>query len=252
MGKETKEVVVKEDNLPMDLKFSNDLMGATEDIDNEDIVIPKIHLMQSMSDLVREDVAKIGEFRNSRTNELLGTELEIFVFAMYKSWQVFEVSKKGKPVYVETLDYYDNATLQIEETMADGKQIHRDKVLGFFCLLVDELKQGGAFPYIVDFKRTSRAAGQDLVTKFAKLKQFANLPSYAKTFKLTAKEATNDLGSFFVKNIETGRNITAEELPIVEAIARQIKESRAKGKVKVDDSDIKEESKVSVEKNDKF
>jgi len=170
----------------------------------------------------------------------------VLVFDSYKSWQVSDIVK-GKPVYRETLDYKGNEDLPInEENEAGVEVVHRDKVLGFYCLLLSEVVAGDAFPYIVDFKRTSRRAGQTLVSKFAKLRS-ANLPSYAKVFSLGAKQESNDHGTYYVKTVSTGRDIEQDEVAAVERWLVSMREAKQRGTVRVDDTDLKQTKTVEAE-----
>lgn len=243
----TKAVAKKETaGLPTNLNFDKSLMGGQE-IDKEDILIPKLWLMQPMSEFVTSGKAQNGEYRDSILGDLLCedvSELEMILFAPYKTWQVtvqrFDAKKKKhtNPEYVETLNYYDNPDLEYEEE--DGKDlIHRDKVLGFYCLLIKDIEKGNPFPYVVDFKRTSRQAGQMLTTTIAKL-QAHNFPCYAKTFNLKSKGIEGDQGMYFVKQIALGRNITAKELPIVEGWVKTLKKLQEDNSVEVDQSDNKQ------------
>ena len=79
-------------------------MGASDNVDNEDILIPKILLMQQMSDLVQDDKAKSGQYCDSVEGNLLadkGANLDMIVFDSIKLWQHFKMVG-GKPEYVST------------------------------------------------------------------------------------------------------------------------------------------------------
>lgn len=246
MSTEKAVVKVKKNEVNTSVVFEDMLMGACADIDTEDIVIEKIILMQAISTLVGEDKATAGEYRTSKENKLLATKnksLDFIVLDAYKSWQVFKNSaKEGAPAkwdYVETLDYKENPLLEVNEVL-DGVEYHRDKVLGFYVLLLDEIKEGNAFPYIIDFKRTGRPTGQQLATNIQKLRQ-QNLPACAKVFSLSADFQKGDKGSYYVKKVSTGRNIKQDELEVVKNWVMQLREAKQKGTVKVDNSDIKED-----------
>jgi len=151
----------------------------------------------------------------------------------YKVWRCFEV-KKGKKEYTETIDYIGNEGLAIDEEIG-GVTIHRDKVLGFYVLLVDEIKQGMAFPYIVDFTRSSARSGKQLQTYFAKLRS-VGLPSFAKVFTLSSKFITGE-HDYFVKEVSAGRNIETSEAQAVKLWLDNI--AANKDRMKEDDSDLR-------------
>lgn len=227
------------------VKFAS--MGASERIDKDDIRIPKLHLMQQMSDLVQSEVAKKGEYRNSVTNELLGAKnekpVELIIFKKNKVWH--EISTETKK-YLRTVAFYGNEDLPFEGPDVDGVIVHRDKVLQYFCLLANEVKENPetAFPYCVDFKRTSRNAGAFLESTFLKMRG-GGLPSYAKTFTLTAVERSNDHGTYWVKEVGVGRDVTQAEANLTETWINHLATKEEQGNVKVDETELNEQARTS-------
>ncbi len=228
-------------------------LGAGDNVDNEDIIVPKIQLCQQLSEAVKEKLADAGEFINSVEKSVLapnGGGLDMIVMSNYKVWRCFKV-KKGKKEYVETIDYVGNEDLAIDQEVG-GVSIHRDKVLGFYVLLVDEIKSGMAFPYIVDFTRSSARSGKQLQTYFAKLRS-VGLPSFAKVFTLSSKFISGE-HDYFVKEISAGRNITTEEAGAVKLWLDNI--SKNKDRMKEDDSDLRTENNnddaIEAEASNKF
>jgi methyl coenzyme M reductase subunit D len=214
-------------------------MGAGDNVDAQDIIIPKIQLAQQLSQAVKDGEAKAGDFINSLDKTVLaskGESIEMVVMQSYKVWRVFEIMK-GKKEYVETIDYIGNENLPIDEEV-DGKLIHRDRVQAFYVLLINEIKEGLAFPYIVDFTRSSARAGKQLQTYFAKMRS-VGIPSFGKVFSLTSKYVQDD-HDYYVKEISLGRNITSEELTAVKVWLDNI--AKNKGKMREDDSDLREEN----------
>ena len=250
---ETNELVVSNP-----YEVSNDMLdqfkgmglGAGDNVDNEDIIVPKIMLAQQLSEAVKEKACHAGDFINSVEKNILakaGETLDIIVMQNYKVWRVFETIKNKKE-YVETIDYQGNEDLAIDEEV-NGKIIHRDKVLGFYVLLVSEIKEGLAFPYIVDFTRSSARAGKQLQTYFAKLRS-VGIPSFGKVFTLSSKYI-QDEHDYYVKEVSAGRNITTEELTAVKLWLDNIAKNRSK--MKEDDSDLRDSSfTVEAEVSNKF
>ena len=225
-------------------------LGAGDNVDNDDIIVPKIQLTQQLSEAVKEKLADAGQFINSVEKTVLGEPLDMIVMQNYKVWRCFEI-KKGKKEYIETIDYVGNENLAIDEVV-DGQEIHRDKVLGFYVLLVDEIKTGMAFPYIVDFTRSSARAGKQLQTYFAKMRS-VGIPSFGKVFSLTSKYI-QDEHDYYVKEVSAGRNIEKDELEAVKLWLDNI--AKNKDKMKEDDSEFKAESNnndyVEAEASNKF
>lgn len=204
-----------------------------EDISNEDIIIPKILLMQPMSELVTDGVAKIGEFRDSLNKDrVLGSDkepVELIVFGTFKTWLEFKDDEflATRPWTPETSD------LKLEEFLEDGSILRRDKVLNFYCLIPKDIASGEPFPFVLSCRRTSAMAGKTINTHIKKLQMFKK-PSAAKVFALNSRKETNDKGTFFVSEINVLRDSTNEEL----STAWEWHKALAKSKVRVDDSDL--------------
>lgn len=230
-------------------------LGASENIDAEDIVIPKVHLAQALTPEVSSGVVKAGQYMNSIEKTSLGEALDMFVIGKVKLWQFYYEVKQGKKTtkeYLGTIEHtpfnkdlseraYIPEELQkkAEEKGVDEDMLLKpDKILRFSVLLLEEVLGGFAFPYFVDFKRTSYPAGKQLESIFAKMRS-VNLPSYAKVFNLNSEFVSNDY-DYYVKKVSLGRNISKEELPAVEKWLRELSDNKAK--YKADESDVNEES----------
>jgi hypothetical protein len=198
-------------------------LGAGEEIDSMDILIPKLMLTQGLTKAVAKGKAKVGTYINSINLADMGDKVEALVIQSYKVWQVYKVVPKKADEYVETLDYYGNENLEYNYEL-DGVAYKRKQVLGFYCLLLDEIKQGLAFPYIIDFKGASKSAGRELTSYFAKLRSI-NLPSFAKVFTF-GTELVEDEHTYYVKTVDIGRDITREELGAVKNWIGELKENK--------------------------
>ncbi len=212
-----------------------------EEIANEDLVIPKILLMQPMSVLVTEGIAKIGEFRDSLNKDRsLGSDkspVEIIVFGSFKTWIEY---KDGEYDTTKKMDA-TNADLPLEEILEDGSVITRDKVLNFYNLVAGDISSGEAFPFVLSCRRSSYQTGKKLSTHIKKLQMFKK-PSAAKVFSLSSRKETNEKGTFFVTDVEVLRDATSEEM----ATAYEWYKLLAKAKVKVDESDLVPDSASTV------
>ena len=184
---------------------------GAENVTSEQIIIPKIMLMQPMSDLVTDGIAKIGEFRSSLDKEtLLGSDkspVEIIVFGSFNTWQVFVDGKYATSVSITP----ENVHAPRAEVGPGGEKITRSRVLNFYCLLPKDIKNGEAFPFVLSCRGTSEKAGRVLSTHFMKLKMF-NKPTAAWVFGLKSIKETNEKGTFFVMDIEKLRDSTEAEL----------------------------------------
>jgi len=225
--------------------FDKELVSSQATIDSQDIVISKVALVQKMSKAV-DDGAIVGSYIDSvEGNELIEREgsKEYFFFSYQKFIQEFKV-EGTESEYLRTVDF--NADLPYTEETEEGL-IKRDTVIRFYALDVEEIKTGLAFPFIVDFKRTSRNAGKKLATQIQKMQTILGVPSYAKVFELSAKLQENDKGSFYTKEVSAGRNISEQEVEAVEKWVRDISKRQTEGTIKVEENDIETAAVVDAE-----
>ena len=213
-----------------DMSEFSDAFG-TEDIDQEDLIIPKILAMQGLSQLVSAGKAKFGDMVDSLTEEVLGgvdKPIQFIPFKTAKQWIVFHDND-----YKETVSYTPaNHDWPIEEVV-DGVNIRRDKVLQFYCLLPEQIESGEFLPYVLSFRRTSYYAGRKLSSAFARLRMFKK-PAFSKVFELSVDKQVNDKNqAYMVFDTSTVRNSSIDEMRACKTWYDLVKGN------KVDDSDLK-------------
>lgn len=258
MGKkdeETKDVAVRQ-NTAVSTEFAGmfdqSLQSSGDTMDAEDIRLPKLTLIQAMTkQSFNEQSAPVGNYINSIEKFDMGNELDMFIMSDVKLWQ-FDYGvpqgkgKEDKKEYLTIVDYDQCSKIRedykktgtlnlpvevVEKAEAKGVDVSKilppDLIYRFFVLLVDEVKEGMAFPYIIDFKRSSAGEGNKLKNIFFKMRKMAKLPSYAKVFTLTS-EFVQDEYDYYVKKVSGGRNIEKEELEAVETWVRELQSNSAK------------------------
>ena len=277
MSKESKEVTTKkstEVSTDFANMFDQSLVSSGDTMDSEDIRLPKLTLIQAMTkSTFNTEKAAAGNFVNSIEKNDLGSSLDVFIMSDVKLWQFDYETKKGKEVKKEYLTITDFAPYsEVRKNWgkgnylpaeviakAEAKGINEDQLLmpdliyRFYVLLVDEVKEGVAFPYIVDFKRSSATEGNKLKNIFFKMRKMMKLPSYAKVFNLSS-EFVQDEYDYYIKKCTGGRNITKEELVAVETWAKELQSNSTK--YSVDESEEEEsfnnEEVVEAEVSAKF
>ena len=211
-------------------------MGAwgAENITAEDILIPRLLLMQPMSDFVTAGDCKFGDVIDSleKTKVLANDKkaLELVVFGQFKTWRV---EHDGE--FFRTYPHGpDNAHWEYEKL----EQIGNNEVMvtniityNYYALSVEDIKLGKAFPYVISFKSSSKNAGKALGAHLMRL-QAQNKPSAAQVFNLTSKKETNDKGTFAVFEVTPGRDTTELEVATTYKWYQQL--AKAVDKVKID------------------
>ena len=211
MGK--KEIMKKDSTADLVGYGDNeDSWGAGDSIDENDILVPKILVMQKMSKLMDKDpTLKFGDFVDSVSEEVVSNHaegVEFVVFGHFKTLLTFHGKEfeKSEP-FVPSMHQ-----LPFRETV-NGIEITRSQALNFYVLLVKDIKDGEPFPYVLQFKKTSAKRGKKLSTEIRKLAAF-NKPSAARVFKLTATEEENEHGKFLVFDISKVRPSTPDEVKL--------------------------------------
>jgi len=246
----SKDLTTKQSNLPTQAENLNE-WGASP-MSSKDLVLSKILPMQMMSKKVIDGKGTFGELRDSVNNEKMGgfeKPLEFIPFKMEKVFHVSEIDDKGKKKYLKTVPITpDNENLPWEDT-EDGKKISRDYTLNFYCVLPAQIKPdlaeqgGGVLPYIVSFRRTSLRAGKKVATQAYAANAAMGKPPAATVMSLSVVKTSNDLGTFAVLDTSAARLSTKDELATAFFWFKAMKSMN----VKVDDSDLTEETTSSAD-----
>lgn len=186
--------------------------GNDDQISASDIVIPKLLLMQGLSDFVSEQKAVMGDMVDSLSAKKLGGKgqpVEIIPLMLYKTWTYSEqVGEKFE--FRESFPMTPaNENLDLEGKTPEGVNFRRDKVMNFFVLLASDAKKADAIPYVVSFRRTGYKTGKILATHFAmsqKLKQ----PPARKTFLLGCDLEKGEKGNYYVFSLAEGKMFAAD------------------------------------------
>jgi len=236
-----KEVVAKEEHQLVGTQ--QDGAWGSENIDSEDIIVPRIMLMQAMSELVSDGHASLGQYIDSLNKDRVIAEkdktFDVIVFGSDKKIMVnknneFEGFEDYTPDYV------------YEEVDAGGNVVNRNLLTQFYVLLVSDIEAGEAFPYVLSFTKTSTKEGKKLATLIKKLSMFKK-PSAAKVFTIGSKQESNDKGKWFVPTVAMGRDSTSEEMSQAYDFYKALMQTN---NFKVDDSDIKKEETETTEVQD--
>lgn len=207
MSKEMTTVEAKE-MAELDAQMA-DVFGDNQ-VSSSDIMIPKMMVMQGLSQLVMDGKAKFGDFVDNSTDEVIGymdKPLELIPFHMEKLWYI---SKKVGDDYefmnVESVTPA-NENLPYED-MLNGNAIKRQMVRNFYCLNPQDMN----LPMIISFKGMSTKAGKQLATQmFLKNKSEGKQPP-AFHIMVSGEKTKNDKGTFVILKVAKGKASSFEEM----------------------------------------
>lgn len=155
------------------MALPQDLQGAwgAEEATASDFTIPRLRLMQGLSDEVGSGDKIMGQIIKSTDKSTLankGELIRVVPFKMQKMWATYDVSQPGQPQWVRQEPWTaanDSLPWEFEES---GKKMRRDKVYSFFTLLEKEVSQKlTSLPVQISFSRTSFHSGKVLANHFA-------------------------------------------------------------------------------------
>jgi len=224
-------------------------------ISSQDVVIPKILLMQGLSVAVAEGRATMGEFRDSIGNALIGkmdAPFECIPFFVDKAWDIQEEQADGKFKWMRTVpvvenpaspEYNDNWKWEAEVNGIKVKNIRR---FNFFVLLPSEIPTGSSMPYIISFKSTGLKEGMNLFTQMYVRNRKAGIPPAAYTISMGGTRQKNDKGIFIVPQYTLGRQTTDAERTECKSWIAMIKS----GRVKIDESDVQQSMDLTTPSDD--
>jgi hypothetical protein len=205
----TKKLTTKELDAPAPLGFGNDFDWGDEALDPDDIVIPRLLLLQALSKLVEAEKARPGEIADSVTGEVLGNikkPVEFIPFHLEKKFHVYSNNE-----YDHSAPY--DKTLPKEETI-DGNRIDRRVVMQFYVLVPDQIKKGNRMPYVIPFKSMGTFAGKNVQSQMRVRNRVAGLCPAGSVMALDGTKESNNKGTFYVPRTSYVRASTKEEIKL--------------------------------------
>lgn len=190
----------------------SDAMASTG-ISSNDVVVPKLLLMQNTSESVGDGKVQMGDIVNSENLEVLGNDkspVEVIPLRLYKTWRVYDTNI-NPPKFVAQYPVTPKNEKQdwegVESINGENIPVRRDLCFNFFVLLSRDVESGDGFPHVISFKRTSMQAGRQLATHLFKKHALGKLP-FIETVKIAVKKDKKDKNTYAVLQIEKGNPTT--------------------------------------------
>jgi len=189
------------------MALPQDLQGAwgAEEATATDFTIPRLRLMQGLSDEVGSGEKGMGEVIKSTTKETLakkGDLIRLIPFKMEKTWGIYDVSNPGQPKWVRTEPWNASNDNLEWDFMEDGKKMRRDKTYSFYALLENEVTAKiTALPILISFSRSSFKAGKVLANHFAECLA-EKTPPCAKMFDVKSEYVNEGDKKYYVYEVK--------------------------------------------------
>lgn len=205
-----------------------------EEILKSDVIIPKLLLMQGLSDFVNERKAQQGDIMRSTTIEKLGDPehpISFIPLTFTNDWRL-EEEENGKYKFRGNEPRTAKNEDSPWEFEKNGTRWKRTKVINVFALLPQDIKAEQAevekfkttgempdlnktlLPVVISFRSTSYNAGKAVATHFAKAAAMAKygVKPYGFSLQLKCYADKNEKGAYYVYEIGQGGQVSAAEL----------------------------------------
>ncbi len=190
-----------------------------EEVDMQtDIQMPRIAILQGLSEMVVDGKGQIGELADSLSKEVFGKEMEIIPLFLFKSRLMFLagqgavlMSRNGLTITqasAEYEQYLGKNCDELPESQWQGAEPPKlSMVYNFPCLKVDRLNE---FPISLSLMRTSTKTAKTLIS----LAMMSGEDIFARKYRLSTENTKNDKGTFAIAKIELAGKCTDEEYTI--------------------------------------
>ena len=179
-------------------------------VSSNDIMIPKLQLMQKMSrKLDADDTLREGDVIDSLSGEKVGglkDPFEVLPFYMEKVW--FTSVRNGEEWELLSIEdvTVENENKRYNETV-NGKEYKNELHMRFYCIRPAD----ATLPYVLTFKGMSLKSGKLLATQMYIKNRAAKLNPAGMVMNVSITKESNDKGTFCVMTPSPARRSTQEE-----------------------------------------
>ena len=208
--------------------------GFDDNVSSEDYLLPRLELLQALSPTVQEEKGKAGELVNSITKRKVNTTF--IPVRLEKTFIRWIPRSEGGGIEYRTNNPLDPRVIE-DTKWKDGDKPLCTAYLNFLCLA-----EGEDTPIVVSFANTSYTAGRKLLT----MARMRGGDLFSRKYKVSSVKKTNNLGTFFVLNVEEVGPVTSDEFARAESLynafsSKEIKFEQDANKETVDDSEVSNE-----------
>ena len=198
-------------------------------VESKDLLLPKILLLQAISEVVKQREGRDGDYYNTLLGEVCSNdkgEISILPFYCRQSYTVEKWNgKKFEFLRSDPHEVGEVRQYEVEDSTGRYKYLHNYE---FFCML-----ENGGTPASVTFRSTSHKAGQQLFNlMYVQNYEKGRTPAH-NWITLGRREQTNDMGTFWVMDIGMGRESVVEEvkeclkwITVIKKSAYKVKEEK--------------------------
>jgi hypothetical protein len=201
------------------------IMGGTargfENFKTEDLILPRLRLLQGLSQAVVDGVGKIGQFQDSLSGEIIGDSMEVVLLGMKNGAVYFEQGEGMRCKSGDGITNMDgvpcvNCPFNEYHSKRWGKDEPPPKCSStkeFVCITRGTTKGTEQRPIVVSFLKTSFKQGR----KLASIARLTGRDIFAAAYVLSSSTLKNTKGTFSVMEVKQNGWLTPEEYKVAES-----------------------------------
>lgn len=217
--KESKDLEVKpEGAIVPRLSGDKNLPAGFDEIEEGDLKMPRLSILQGLSEVVIDGKAKMGQLGNSLTKEIYGDEVDFIPLFMFKTRAQFDIerglvmmSRDNETVTMAIDEFAEYLDKPVEEV--PGSAWEKDipptfgVVYNFPVLLIGKLH---IFPISLSLMRTAIKVAKELLS----MARFSGEDMFARVYTLKSEIVKGDKGTYAVPVIDFKRRCEDDEYAI--------------------------------------
>lgn len=192
-----------------------------ENVKIEDLIVPRIRLLQPTSDGVTDGLGKMGQFQDSLSGKIMEDELELVLMGMKNGAVYFEPGGKSKKTKCKSENGITNLMGQECVKCPFGEywgKFHEDGTppacsgTKEFLTVKRNSLMTRPYPMFLSFLKTSYGLGKRLIS----MARYSGEDIFARSYVIGSEKVQNDKGTFSKFTIKQGEKLTEDELKIAE------------------------------------
>ena len=203
MVDEKKDLELKQEGaIAPRISGKDNIPAGFDDIEDGDIKMPRLSILQGMSDSVANGNAKMGQLSNTLTKEIYGSSIDIIPLFMFKSRAQFEVSRglvmmsRDNQLVTMAIDEFEQyLDKPVEEVPGAGWEGNTPPTLNlvynFPVMVVGRMNE---FPVSLSMMRTAVKTAK----MFLSMARFSGEDMFARVYTLTSEIVKGDKGTYAV------------------------------------------------------
>ena len=231
MAKETKELAKQETK---ELARVEQPPRGFDNFTNDDLIIPRLRLLQGLSQAVVDGIGSIGQWQDSLTGEILGDSVEIVLLGKKNGAVMFENGSMACKSDDGQINMHGDLCSSCPHGCYHGQEWKDGEAppacastIDFTCITRKTLSGDEIRPIVMSFSKTAYKVGR----KLASMARFSGKDIFACAYKLSSEKVKKPKGTIAVPIVTPAGRLSAEDL----AHAENWYNMFGKGSVKVHD-----------------